>query len=82
MVNKDEAIFNLSKDIMRKIKRDDVRLSNVLLQAAELSHLIGLNENTKFFSDGSQNVEKSQVYLDTYASTIEAAKDPPVRNCQ
>jgi len=52
MVNKDEAIFNLSKDIMRKIKRDDVRLSNVLLQAAELSHLIGLHENIKFFSDG------------------------------
>lgn len=78
MVSKDEAIFSLAKDIMRKIKRDDVKLSNVLLQAAELSHLIGLSKKNKFFSDGSQNAEKSQIYLDTYNSTIEATKDPPI----
>lgn len=78
MVSKNEAIFNLARDIMRKIKKDDVRLSNVLLQAAELSHLTGLDENIKFFSEGAKNVEKSQVYLDTYSSTIEAAKDPPI----
>lgn len=78
MVSKNKAIFSLARDIMRKIKKDDVRLSNVLLQAAELSHLTGLDENIKFFNEGSQKVEKSQVYLDTYSSTIEAAKDPPI----
>ncbi|HEY4695991.1 MAG TPA: hypothetical protein VIH13_03800, partial [Candidatus Hydromicrobium sp.] len=64
MVSKNEAIFSLAKDIMRKIKKNDNRLSNILLQAAELSHLIGLDENIKYFSEGSREVEKSQVFLD------------------
>lgn len=78
MVTKSKAIFSLARDIMKKIKNNDIRLSNVLLQAAELSHLTGLDENIKFFTEGSQSVEKSQVFLDTYKSTIEAAKDPPI----
>ncbi len=76
MESKNKAIFSLARDILRKIKKDGVKLSNVLLQAAELSHLVGIEENIKFFTEGSQKVEKSQVYLDTYSSTIDAAKDP------
>lgn len=78
MEEKNKAIFSLSRDILRKIKNNDVQLSNILLQAAELSHLVGHEENIKFFIEGSQKVEKSQIYLDTYASAIEATKDPTV----
>jgi len=77
-VNKNEVIVSLAKDILRKIKKDNTKLSNILLQAAELSHLVGLDGNIDYFKEGSQKVEKSQVYLDTFSSTIEAAKDPNI----
>jgi hypothetical protein len=77
-MQKNKQIFSLARDILRKIKKDNVKLSNILLQAAELSHLTEINENIKFFMEGSKKVEKSQIYLDTYTTTIEAAKDPSI----
>lgn len=77
-MRRNEEILNLADEIMLDITNSRIPLHSVLLKASRLSLLLDIPKNVTLFKEWAKFAEQNSFVIETYKSTIEAAKDHDV----
>ena len=74
-MKRNEEILNLAEEIMLDITNNRIPLHGVSLKASRLSLLLDIPGNVTLFKEWAKFAEQNSFIIETYKSTIEAAKD-------
>lgn len=77
-MKRNEEILNLAEEIMLDITNSRIPLHSVLLKGSRLSLLLDMPKNVTLFKEWAKFAEQNSFVIETYKSTIEAAKDHDV----
>ena len=77
-MSKNEDITFLAEEIMVDITNNRIPLHNAMLKASRLSLLVEIPDNVKLFKEWAKYAEQNSFIIETYKSSIEAAKDRDV----
>lgn len=77
-MRRNEEIIQLSSEIMLDISDGRLPLHIILLKASRLAMILDMTESVTWFKERAKYAESNQFVLETFRTSIDAARDPNV----